>query len=63
MTLQDRRSDSALAREIDRAILTERTDGAVKTWAILVQLGVSPNAIKRILGMDGLTRRRPVGLD
>jgi hypothetical protein len=60
VALGDRRTNLKLAQEIDRAIVLERTDGAVKAWAALAQLGMSPNAIRRLLGMDGVARRRQV---
>jgi hypothetical protein len=55
----DRRSDSDLAREIDRAITIEHLEGSLKAWSHLVQLGLSPNAIRRVLALDhGAQRRR-----
>ena len=60
MTQLDRRQDSALAREIDRAIFIDHFEGALKAWSHLVQLGVSPNTIRRVLALapDAQRRRR-----
>jgi hypothetical protein len=54
----DRRRDSDLAREIDRAIAIEHYEGTLKAWSHLVQLGVSPNANRRVLVLDSGARRR-----
>jgi hypothetical protein len=54
----DRRHDSDLAREIDRAISIEHVEGTLKAWSHLVQLGLSPNAIRRVLALDSAARRR-----
>lgn len=55
----DRRRDTDLAREIDRAISIEHFEGSLKAWSHLVQLGLSPNAIRRVLALDiGAQRRR-----
>ncbi|MBB3221017.1 hypothetical protein [Pseudoduganella umbonata] len=54
----DRRLDNDLAREIDRAISIENMEGSLKAWSHLVQVGLSPNAIRRVLALDSGARRR-----
>jgi len=56
----DRRCDTDMAREIDRAISIEHLEGSLKAWSHLVQVGLSPNAIRRVLALDtpGQRRRR-----
>ncbi|QBE66088.1 hypothetical protein [Pseudoduganella lutea] len=54
----DRRRDTDMAREIDRAITIEHIEGTLKAWSHLVQLGISPNAIRRVLELDSSARRR-----
>lgn len=54
----DRRHDNDLAREIDRAITIEHVEGTLRAWSHLVQLGLSPNAICRVLALDAAARRR-----
>lgn len=58
MSQLDRRHDAELAREIDRAIVIENYEGTLKAWDHLVQAGVSPNAIRRVLVLDSGARRR-----
>lgn len=54
----DRRSNTDMAREIDRAISIEHQEGTLKAWSHLIQIGISPNAIRRILELDSGARRR-----
>jgi hypothetical protein len=54
----DRRCDTDMAREIDRAISIEHLEGSLKAWSHLVQVGLSPNAIRRVLALDSPGQRR-----
>jgi hypothetical protein len=61
--LLERRRDTELAREIDRAIAIDRLAGSLTAWAHLAQAGISPNAIRRLLELDdGAQRRRRAGV-
>jgi len=54
----ERRTDLQLARAIERAIWMERAEGPTRAWSYLKELGLSANAIRRLLDLDSRVARR-----
>ncbi len=54
----DRRFDHQLAQDINEAIFIDHAGSTLAAWDKLIDIGLSPNAIRRVLLIDDNARRR-----